>query len=153
MDAALLLLFVTQWLAELMVFVLGIMAPGMISNLQRNQYIYRPMSETPRSGKYGATSGSRDTIVDVDDDDDENGESSSNSDHGLYDIDAIRKQLINGQLVARFQRLHRQSAHASVVIAQSKLNERLNRYSNVLPYDHNRVILAGSSVRMADPSR
>ena len=48
-------------------------------------------------------------------------------------------------IYTEFERLRRMSVGGTVADARSNRNARLNRYSNVLPYDANRVRLANTA--------
>ena len=48
-------------------------------------------------------------------------------------------------IYTEFERLRRMSVGGTVVDARSDRNARLNRYSNVLPYDANRVRLTNTA--------
>ena len=48
-------------------------------------------------------------------------------------------------IYTEFERLRRMSVGGTVADARSDRNARLNRYSNVLPYDANRVRLANAA--------
>jgi len=127
-DRAFLAVFVIKWLLTLIVFILGMMAPGMISAEARSQFFYRPLGESANI-KYGSTS-SIETAL-----------SNGATNDLAASVEQLRDQLYSGDLVLSFRDLPRQHAGATVEAAQLEENQPKNRYCNVLPYDFNRILL------------
>ncbi|KRX15076.1 Tyrosine-protein phosphatase 1 [Trichinella nelsoni] len=130
-DRILLCMFILKWILLLSVFVIGMVAPGMISTEARGQFEYKTLvDETITSTVF---------TTDVDSSDQFN------------DIRKIFKDaLYSGEYFGQFQELQPYGEGMTFNTARERKNRFLNRYTNVLPYDHNRVILNNNHSKKND---
>lgn len=138
-DRSLLAVFVVDLTLSLLVFVLGMCAPGMASLERRSRLMYKLDEDSPSSStKYGSVSTA-----------DESASSSlirsGTSESFLKSVQQLRHQLNGGQLLTAFKVLKRKDDQKVIFVGKKRENAAKNRYQNVLPYDKNRVALDSRS--------